>query len=410
MTGSPSGPCTRRRAAHALTAVAALLALLLAAPTPASAGDTMTPGELLQKLFPRVPAKNLPGKNQPKRVRKATTAPASATAKPAEKPAEPTDTATLPTPRAKPQVEAAVPVPAKSPEAPTPEPARNDTRPIVVGTLAEPLGAEALAFAPPTFASPLELEPEPEPARPVDPGESPLGIVLPPKAGLPGAIEGDTPAEPKQAEDGGPPLPRSKPEVQLAAIILPRPPQLPGTLAACRSAMAALQISAKTMPAVQEGACGAPDPYSVSALQDGSVKLEPAATINCETASTLSTWISSDVQSAAIAAYGGRVTAIRVLDSYSCRGRNQIAGAPLSEHAFMNAIDVGAFEIGGRWVTVEKGKDHTDKDTDFIQTIRHKACDRFLTVLGPGSDGYHENHLHLDMRHRGKHGDSVYCH
>jgi len=66
--------------------------------------------------------------------------------------------------------------------------------------------------------------------------------------------------------------------------------------------------------------------------------------------------------------------------------------------------------FGGRWVTVEKGKDHTDKDTDFIQSVRLAACQRFLTVLGPGSDGYHENHLHLDMRHRGKHGDSVYCH
>ena len=116
------------------------------------------------------------------------------------------------------------------------------------------------------------------------------------------------------------------------------------------------------------------------------------------------------MQAAATAAYGSRVTAVRVLDSYSCRGRNQVVGAPLSEHAFMNAIDIGAFEIGGRWVTVEKGKDHTDKDTDFIQSVRLAACQRFLTVLGPGSDGYHENHLHLDMRHRGKHGDSVYCH
>lgn len=400
MWGSCSGRSARRRPAHALAAGATLLALLLAAPSPAVAGDTVTPGELLQKLFPRVQPKT-----PTKRTRKATAAPAASTAKPADKPA---DAATLPTPRAKPQTEAAVPVPEKAPETKTAAPATEETKPIVVGTLAEPLGAEALAFAPPTAASPLELEPDP--AQAVDPGESPLGIVLPPKAGLPDAVEGDAPSEPKQTEDTGPPLPRSKPEVQLAAIILPRPPLLPGTLAACRSAMTALQISARTMPAVQEGACGAPDPYSVSALQDGSVELQPAATINCETASTLSTWVSSDVQSAAIAAYGSRVTAIRVLDSYSCRGRNQVAGAPLSEHAFMNAIDVGAFEIGGRWVTVEKGKDHTDKDTDFIQTIRHKACDRFLTVLGPGSDGYHENHLHLDMRHRGKHGDSVYCH
>ena len=28
------------------------------------------------------------------------------------------------------------------------------------------------------------------------------------------------------------------------------------------------------------------------------------------------------------------------------------------------------------------------------------ACDRFTTVLGPGSDSYHETHIHLDLAQR----------
>jgi hypothetical protein len=36
-------------------------------------------------------------------------------------------------------------------------------------------------------------------------------------------------------------------------------------------------------------------------------------------------------------------------------------------------------------------------------SIRESACGRFTTVLGPGSDGHHEAHIHLDIaeRHNG---------
>ena len=30
----------------------------------------------------------------------------------------------------------------------------------------------------------------------------------------------------------------------------------------------------------------------------------------------------------------------------------------------------------------------------------HSACTRFPTVLGPGSDWYHEDHIHLDLMER----------
>jgi hypothetical protein len=35
------------------------------------------------------------------------------------------------------------------------------------------------------------------------------------------------------------------------------------------------------------------------------------------------------------------------------------------------------------------------------ETVLHSVCARFTTVLGPGSDGYHEDHIHLDrmVRH-----------
>ena len=37
------------------------------------------------------------------------------------------------------------------------------------------------------------------------------------------------------------------------------------------------------------------------------------------------------------------------------------------------------------------------------EELRQSACARFTTVLGPGSDGHHESHIHLDLaeRHNG---------
>ena len=34
------------------------------------------------------------------------------------------------------------------------------------------------------------------------------------------------------------------------------------------------------------------------------------------------------------------------------------------------------------------------------ENVLHSVCARFSTVLGPGSDGYHEDHIHLDLMER----------
>ncbi len=34
------------------------------------------------------------------------------------------------------------------------------------------------------------------------------------------------------------------------------------------------------------------------------------------------------------------------------------------------------------------------------EAVLHSVCTRFTTVLGPGSDGYHEDHIHLDIAER----------
>ena len=74
------------------------------------------------------------------------------------------------------------------------------------------------------------------------------------------------------------------------------------------------------------------------------------------------------------------------------------ARAPqLSEHGRADALDVRDFKLAdGRAL----GLTDVNVDKDWRESIKASACARFSTVLGPGSDGYHEEHIHLDLAER----------
>jgi hypothetical protein len=74
-----------------------------------------------------------------------------------------------------------------------------------------------------------------------------------------------------------------------------------------------------------------------------------------------------------------------------------MVGGRLSEHGRANALDVRAFKLAnGQSVSL------TDRTVAraFRESVLHSMCTRFSTVLGPGSDGYHEDHIHLDLLER----------
>ncbi|MFI5015126.1 MAG: extensin family protein [Hyphomicrobiales bacterium] len=161
------------------------------------------------------------------------------------------------------------------------------------------------------------------------------------------------------------------------------------------------------------GACGALSPFHVSALSDGKVGLTLpaslagrghkayAATLTCEMVPALESWMSEKVQTAAAAIYGQPVVEMHTLGSYTCRRMNNGTGtAMISEHAFANAIDVSGFTLAdGREVMVRGGWRGAPEDQDFLRSVFVGSCDVFHTVLGPGSDGHHEDHFHLDLMH-----------
>ncbi len=147
------------------------------------------------------------------------------------------------------------------------------------------------------------------------------------------------------------------------------------------------------------GACGGGDMLRVDAvlLADGKrVDIKPAPYLRCGMAESLVSWVREEA-APRVAAAG---TALRVLDTYDdyeCRGRNRVVGAKLSEHGKGNAIDVRAITlVDGQMMKL------TDMTApkDLRAGLRESACARFTTVLGPGSDGYHEDHIHLDDAER----------
>jgi len=131
------------------------------------------------------------------------------------------------------------------------------------------------------------------------------------------------------------------------------------------------------------------------------VVVKPAATLACPIVSALDHWLSDSVQPASMRWFGMRVVEIRQISAYSCRGMNGHSWAHISEHAFGNALDIAAFTLAdGRQITVKDGWRGLPQEQGFLRDIEASACQQFSTVLAPGSNAYHYDHIHVDLMRR----------
>lgn len=136
--------------------------------------------------------------------------------------------------------------------------------------------------------------------------------------------------------------------------------------------------------------CGVDNPVRVTSV-DG-VTLSTPATLDCTTARALREWVTAAVKPA----FGANgITGMRVAADYACRGRNNKKGARVSEHGRGKAIDIAGFTLanGGE---VSVLKHYKSRQGKAIRGAHKGACGIFGTTLGPGSDGHHQDHLHLD--------------
>ena len=133
----------------------------------------------------------------------------------------------------------------------------------------------------------------------------------------------------------------------------------------------------------------------------GPVAVKPAATLACPIVSALDRWLADSVQPAAMRWFGARVVEIKQISAYSCRGMNGNPHAHISEHAFGNALDIAAFTLAdGRRITVKGGWRGMPEEQGFLRDVQATACQQFNTVLAPGSNAHHEDHIHVDLMRR----------
>ena len=161
------------------------------------------------------------------------------------------------------------------------------------------------------------------------------------------------------------------------------------------------------------GACGMTHPLKVSALKDGALPFDKSVVMDCSMIPALEAWIDNSVQPAAMARFGSPVATLEVFGAYSCRSVDNLSGAPLSEHAFGNAVDVSGFKLAdGREISIVRDwkRDNT-QESAFLHEAHAAACQEFTTVLGPGADVFHYNHFHLDLAMHGSTntGPRRYC-
>jgi hypothetical protein len=177
--------------------------------------------------------------------------------------------------------------------------------------------------------------------------------------------------------------------------------------AACAADPSRLGEAEKVSDIDMGNGCFVHDAYRVQSL--AGVSFNHPDTFNCGVATTTAHWLENTVQPAAENAFGERVVGVDVASGFSCRPRNNVRGAKLSEHGMGNAIDISAFTLAsGRKVIVQQGW-FGDRDAKgFLRQVRSEACGSFKTVLGPGSDSHHKDHIHLDLQNR--RSGSNYCH
>jgi hypothetical protein len=216
----------------------------------------------------------------------------------------------------------------------------------------------------------------------------PVPVPLPrPRPAGAALTEPEKPAAAKQAPDGSDKAARE-------AAPAPPPPS------ACRLALSDDVAIAPSIPDIHgPGGCGGEDLVRLEAVvlpDKHLVSVKPAATLRCTMALAVADWIRTDMAPLAMG-LGSVISDLDNFDSYECRSRNRVAGAKLSEHGLANALDVRALKLAnGRSIVL------TDRTVprEFRESVLHSVCARFSTVLGPGSDWYHEEHIHLDLMQR----------
>lgn len=176
--------------------------------------------------------------------------------------------------------------------------------------------------------------------------------------------------------------------------------------AACRLALSMLGTTytvEEPMTDPDDRDCGIARPLRVAQIMPG-VALTGNPVMRCDAARSLGFWTRDFLRPAAVHLKGApRLTALQTGPAYNCRDRiGTGAEQPKqSEHAYGSAIDIMGFDFDNDTSLLVQPRNGDGNEAEsFLRAARGTACLLFTTVLGPGTNAAHDNHLHLDMAAR----------
>ncbi|MEO1748092.1 MAG: extensin family protein [Pseudomonadota bacterium] len=212
---------------------------------------------------------------------------------------------------------------------------------------------------------------------------------------------------PVQANASEPITPSQPPQPRPEQTAGPSNPSFnPAAYTQCIADLSALSATFTELDTVtsEDPGCGVAKPIDVDEIVPG-VSVTPDTQMRCATALALAEWVNQTVipatESLSTDENPVRLISLQHASTYVCRRSNNQPDGKLSEHAKGNAIDIRAFAFEGRDPISIEPRERTGKiEEAFQKTVRAGACLHFTTVLGPGSDGFHQDHIHLDIAER----------
>jgi hypothetical protein len=166
-------------------------------------------------------------------------------------------------------------------------------------------------------------------------------------------------------------------------------------------APAGVEFEPATNPSAANLACRIEAPVRLKAIKVLSrpptvIRLPDEPILSCKFVERFGHWLGDLVGPLIAGRLNNDVKAVRTGPGYECRNRNRAENANLSAHAMGIALDIMSFELAnGQTLTVKPSGDERARAT--VEALRTAACGWFTTVLGPGSDAAHAEHMHVDI-------------
>jgi hypothetical protein len=168
---------------------------------------------------------------------------------------------------------------------------------------------------------------------------------------------------------------------------------------------AGFEVDAAEHPPATNDLCRIETPVRLKAVP---VRSRPGTTLRlgdqpilaCRFADSFGHWLGDLVAPVVAGSLNTEVRSVRTGPGFECRNRNRAAAGKLSAHAEGLAIDIAGFELAsGSTLRIKPEPDISPEPA--LDALRKAACGWFTTILGPGSDAAHADHLHVDVQQHG---------